>query len=120
MEAAADLEHPSQITCFEILPRLPSKSLMRFIQVLVLSHPQPFLCHCPSKLGLQQAHSPAPLCLGQIHKAATLLHLTNQPTRKPNTLHPHSKPSNALNQERTLYLAQSINGLVCLTFITVG
>ncbi|TQD90889.1 hypothetical protein C1H46_023568 [Malus baccata] len=30
MESSAGPELPSQVTCFEILPRLPSKSLMRF------------------------------------------------------------------------------------------
>ncbi|CAL2264312.1 unnamed protein product [Prunus armeniaca] len=100
MEPAAGPELPSQITCFEILPRLPSKSLMRFRCVCKSwsSLPATLPLSAPIKTWDATEHSPPPHCLGQTHNAATLLLLGNQPTRKFNT-RPSSKPSNAANQE---------------------
>ncbi|RXH83738.1 hypothetical protein DVH24_005991 [Malus domestica] len=109
MESAGS-KLPSEIIFFQILPRLPSKSLMRFKCVheswssLVCN---PFFVDAPSTLTPYKAHSPPPHQLRQSQKATTLP-LQNQPTRKSNSRHaPLNLPT--LSYDR-LYNAESING----------
>ncbi|BFG34331.1 hypothetical protein CerSpe_206050 [Prunus speciosa] len=117
MEAAADQELPSQITCFEILPRLPSKSLMRFKCVCKswssLTR-NPSFVNAHRNLGCNK-HTH--LFLSTLDKSTRQQHFfslqINQQGSLTPSVHLLSLPMPRTKNER-LYLAQSINGLVCL------
>ncbi|KAM2986028.1 hypothetical protein FF2_006361 [Malus domestica] len=116
MESSTGPELPSQITCFEILPRLPSKSLMRF------------KCVCKSWSSLTQnpsfveAHHHfgrnkyAHLLLTTWDQATSQQHFFSSQIDQQGSLTPatHVLTLPTLRTNGCLYTAQSINGLVCL------
>ncbi|BFG34329.1 hypothetical protein CerSpe_206030 [Prunus speciosa] len=116
MEPAAGPELPSQITCFEILPRLPSKSLMRFRCV----------CKSWSSLTRDPSFVSAHQNLGCNKNTHLLLTAWDKPTTQQHffsleinqqgsliPVHLLSLPTPRTKNEH-LYHVQSINGLVCL------
>ncbi|CAL8999417.1 unnamed protein product [Prunus brigantina] len=116
MEPAAGPELPSQITCLEILPRLPSKSLMRFRCVC---KSWSSLTHDPSFVSAHQnlgCNKNTHLLLTAWDKPTTQQHFFSMEINQQGSLipvHLLSLPTQRTKNEN-LYHAQSINGLVCL------
>ncbi|KAB2606745.1 F-box protein [Pyrus ussuriensis x Pyrus communis] len=99
MESSDGPELPSQVTCFEILPRLPSKSLMRFRCVNLGCNKHTHLLLTASDKTTKQQHffSLQINQQGSRTPAAHLLTLQTPPT-----------------ENERLYTAQCMNGLACL------